>query len=315
MPAPVVLALDFGGSKVAVAAAGVDGVQLGTATLAVRADDSAQRTFDRAVAASYDLLADVAPRRPLTAVGACTFGIPRSDGIDLAPNIVGWERLAFGDRLRLAFPGAQIRMATDVKAAAQAELEHGALTGHDPGLYLNLGTGLAVALVVDGTVLTGRHGAAGEIGYNLRSVHDPISAPRLEEVVSGRALATAAARILDDDGDVAALFTRAERDPHAALVCTEFLNELAYHLVNLTIAVDPARVVVGGGMVRSWDRIRPTLAAALEAAVPYPPELVLAAYPFDAPLLGALALAVSAAHEVSDPHAVPAEVLSEGAPA
>lgn len=314
MPAPVVLALDFGGSKVAVAAAGVDGVQLGTATLAVRADDSAQRTFDRAVAAAYDLFADVAPGRPLTAVGACTFGIPRRDGIDLAPNIVGWERLAFGDRLRLAFPGAQIRMATDVKAAAQAELEHGALAGHDPGLYLNLGTGLAVAIVVGGAVLTGRHGAAGEIGYNLRAVRNPISAPRLEEVVSGRVLAAAAARILDG-GDVAALFARTERDPQAAQVCTEFLDELAYHLVNLTIALDPARVVVGGGMVRSWERIRPTLAAALAAAVPYPPELVLAAYPFDAPLLGALALAVSAAHEVPDPHTVPAEVLSEGAPA
>ena len=47
-------------------------------------------------------------------------------------------------------------------------------------------------------------------------------------------------------------------------------------------------------MTRSWDRIRPRLDAALTAAAPYRPELVLAGFPFDAPLVGALALAVDA---------------------
>ena len=48
-------------------------------------------------------------------------------------------------------------------------------------------------------------------------------------------------------------------------------------------------------MVRSWERIRPQLARALSAGVPYPPELVVARSPYDAPLLGAVALAVDAA--------------------
>ena len=50
-------------------------------------------------------------------------------------------------------------------------------------------------------------------------------------------------------------------------------------------------------MTRSWDRIRPQLEAALDAA-PYRPELVLADFPFDAPLMGALALAVEATETV-----------------
>jgi glucokinase len=61
------------------------------------------------------------------------------------------------------------------------------------------------------------------------------------------------------------------------------------------IALDPARVAVGGGMVRSWDVLGAALEKALDAAVPYPPELVLAAFPHDAALLGALALGVEAA--------------------
>jgi glucokinase len=68
--------------------------------------------------------------------------------------------------------------------------------------------------------------------------------------------------------------------------------------VNLAIAIDPVRIVVGGGMVRSWDRFHGGLRAALDAAVPFPPELVPADFPFDAPLMGAVALGTAAAREV-----------------
>ena len=101
-----------------------------------------------------------------------TFGIPFDDHVDLAPNVGGWGDLPLGHELKAAFPGAAVRMATDAKAAALAEARWGALAGADPGIYLNLGTGLAVSIVVGGQVLQGRHGAAGEIGYNLRSVAD-----------------------------------------------------------------------------------------------------------------------------------------------
>jgi len=84
-------------------------------------------------------------------------------------------------------------------------------------------------------------------------------------------------------------------DPALAGVLDEFLTELSFHLVNLAVAVDPQRIAVGGGMVRSWEMIGPRLRAALDAAVPYPPELVIAAFPYDAPLIGALAHGVAAA--------------------
>ena len=82
---------------------------------------------------------------------------------------------------------------------------------------------------------------------------------------------------------------------------TAFVDELAFHLVNLAIVVNPARIAVGGGMTRSWDRIQPRLDEALLAGVPYPPELVLAHFPHDAPLLGAVALAVDAATGIPRP--------------
>src|SRR5689334_7228217 len=99
MDNPIVLGVDFGGSKVAVAAADTAGTRLGSRILPVRPGASAQETFDEGIAAARALLTDMSPEPTLVAVGASTFGIPRPDGIDLAPTIAGWEQLAFGNRL------------------------------------------------------------------------------------------------------------------------------------------------------------------------------------------------------------------------
>ena len=309
MHSPVVLGMDFGGSKIAAAVSDVAGVRLGSVTTHNRVEDDAKATLDRGIAAAQTLLDQTAMGRPLIAVGACTFGIPGEDGVGLAPTIPGWADLAFGRELRRAFDGAQIRLATDVKAAATAEAEWGALAGCDPGIYVNLGTGLAVAIVVNGSVLHGRNGAAGEIGYNLRHRSD-VGRPLgqrvlLEESVSGKALLSAARELLPHGASAAAVFDRVDEDPRAATLVAEFIADLSFHLVNLAIAIDPQRIVVGGGLVRSWDRLHADLRVALDAAVPFPPELVVADFPFDAPLMGALAMSTAAAREI----------LSQGAPA
>jgi glucokinase len=299
---PVVLGMDFGGSKIAAAVSDVAGVRLGSVTVTNRVEDDAKATLDRGIAAAQALLEQRAPGRQLIAVGACTFGIPGEDGVGLAPNIPGWGDLAFGRELRRAFEGAHVEFATDVKAAATAEAEWGALVDCDPGIYVNLGTGLAVAILVNGSVVHGRHGASGEIGYNLRHGSD-IGRPldgrvTLEESVSGKALLSAALELVPGGDSAAAVFDRADDDPRAATLLAEFIADLSFHLVNLAIAIDPQRIVVGGGLVRSWDRLYPGLREALDAAVPFPPELVLAGFPFDAPLMGALAMSSSAAREI-----------------
>jgi glucokinase len=300
MLSPVVLALDFGGSKIAaVVAEAATGVRLGGSTIETVAADGAAANLDRGLRAARRLLDATAPGRPVAAVGACTFGIPAEDGVHLAPAIPGWGNLLLGRELRRAFAGAEIRLATDVKAAAQAELEWGALAGCDPSIYLNLGTGLAIAIVANGAVLAGRHGAAGEIGYNLRRLPD-VGRPLaervpLEDAVSGGALLRAAADLRLRPTGPAAVFAAAADDPRAARLVRDFVDELAYHVVNLAIAVDPVRIAVGGGMVRAWPHLHGGLRSALDAAVPFPPELVPAAFPYEAPLLGALALGTAAA--------------------
>lgn len=301
---PIVLGLDFGGTKIAVAVCDLSGRRLGVTTVESLAEAGAEAALTRGLTAAHELLAEVAPEGELAAVGAATLGIPYDDRVELAPTFPGWGELPFGQLVRDAFPGVPVRLATDVKAAAAAELRWGALVDCDPGIYLNLGTGLAVAIVAGGTVISGAHGASGEIGYNLRTSADVgiAEADRtiLEEVVSGQALEATGTARLGLRVTAAEIFTLAETQPDAAVLTAEFNRELAMHVVNLAIAIDPVRIVVAGGLAGSWGRIAPELRRALDAAVPFPPELVIARFPSDAPLVGALALGVQAAGAVLD---------------
>ena len=296
---PVVLGIDFGGTKIATAVCDTAGNKLAAAVVDSRGEEGARVSFDHGVRTARDVLAAAAAGSPLAAVGVSTFGIPFEDRVELAPAIDGWESLALGRELRQAFPGAAIRMSTDAKAAASAEVRWGALAGYDPALYLNLGTGLAAAIITSGQVLSGGNGAAGEIGYSLREPGDgsPGSADglrvTLEDMVSGQALQRRAG-LQGRRMTAAEVFAAAADDPGLDSLIADFARELAFHVVNLAIAVNPARNAVGGGLTRSWDRIGPRLQAALSLA-PYPPELVLARFPHEAPLLGAVALAVDAA--------------------
>jgi glucokinase len=299
---PVVLGLDFGGTKIAMAVCDLSGRRLGTTTVDSQADAGAEAALARGLAAAGELLADVAPQGDLAAVGAATLGIPYDDRVELAPTFPGWGELPFGKLIRDTFPGVPVRLGTDVKAAAAAELRWGALVDCDPGIYLNLGTGLAVAIVAGGAVISGAHGASGEIGYNLRTAADVgiAEAERtiLEEVVSGQALEATGTARLGQRVTAAEIFALAATNPDAAALTADFNRELAMHVINLAIAIDPVRIVGGGGLVGSWHQIAPELRRALDAAVPYPPELMVARFPTDAPLVGALALGVQAAGAV-----------------
>jgi glucokinase len=296
----VVLGLDFGGSKVAAALCGLGGEIQRQSVIATDPALGAMANLDRALGLARAVLQqpplDGAARK-LVAVGACTFGIPAENGVALSPAIPGWDKLPLRRHLEDAF-GAPVVLLTDVKAAASAEASFGALVGANPGIYLNLGTGLAAAIVEDGSVVSGAHGASGEIGYNLREVgdvwgSDDIGGPMLEDVVSGMGLAAALAGTAGNASASDAF--RRRHEPAVGRIVDEFLRELAFHLVNLTVAIDPERIAVGGGMVRSWDVLEDPLRRALLAHVPFPPELVVGAFPYDAALRGAVRAGVELA--------------------
>jgi glucokinase len=298
---PVVLAIDVGGTKMAAAICDLDGRRLVADLGATGSAEGSAMVLARLEEMGHTAVRRAGRDVELVAVGVATIGIPLEHGVALAPAIPGWGSVALARHVEECF-GVPAVAGNDVKAAALSESRNGALAGHDPGLYLNLGTGLASAAVVGGDVLLGANGAAGEIGYSLlsrRDVYRPLEGRKmLEDVVSGMGLAAMASERLGRSVDAYEVFERAGDDVVLAELVEEFVGHLAAHLVNLVVALDPARVVVGGGLTRSWESFSGPLERALKTGVPYPPELVLAAHPDDAALRGAVEMALGCARQV-----------------
>jgi glucokinase len=290
----VVAGIDIGGTKIDVALAGPDGTIVGRRRLDTLAADGPAAAVARMAAAAEELRVRHADGAELAAVGVVCPGVVQGDRILLAPNLPGWEDADLAGSVRAALCVPRVGITNDVRAGALAEARTGALRGSRSGLYVNLGTGLAAALVVDGRVTEGAHQAAGEIGYS-----QPLGAlgawpagahAHLEAAVSGVALATRAANVLGEPVDAADLFRRT--DPVARHVVHQSLGALGTALVNLAVFVDPDRVVVGGGLAGSADVVLPVLDAYLRSGVPFPPDVVLGAFTTGASLHGAVHLAV-----------------------
>lgn len=293
-----VLAIDFGGTKIAIATADSEGQILEQARLETRAVLGAQQILERTLMSAQALIAQTMMVRggQCVSVGVATPGVVREKEILLSPNIPGWEQVALCETMRTGLKIPVVAVENDVKAAALAEVHWGALQGANPALFLSLGTGVAAAIVIDGRVLSGAHGAAGEIGYNLRSVSDHDGAAQgrapLEEFVGGRFIGEGASDLLGEPLSAAEAF--AHPDARVQDLVEETLAELAFHIANTSILLDPARIAVGGGLMNSGALILRALASRLAFAVPFPPELVPAKFLDDASLYGAIALALRA---------------------
>jgi glucokinase len=292
-----VLALDFGGTKIDVGSARLDGELI----LSERIDTHAERGATQAVERALAVAREVADRTDgdCVGVGAVSPGIVEEDRVLLAPNVADWDRLPLPALLREGLGVSSIAVANDVNAAALAETRWGALAGCDVGVFVSLGTGVKAGLVIRGKVFEGAHGAAGEIGYSLRAPADVPGfadghAP-FEEFVGGRAMGERASSLVGTPLSAADAFT------HAALPSVfleQWLAELTMQLANLAIALDPERIAVGGGLMAHAGTILPALRERVAAAVPFPPEVVAARFITDGALRGAAALAIDAvAHE------------------
>lgn len=283
------LGIDFGGTKMAVAVADPDGRVLVSDRAPTLAERGADQALDRALDLAAKLLADAGGT--LVSAGVATPGVVRDDGIDLAPNVPGWELLRLAEAVRNRFGVEHVRVDNDLNAAALAELRIGALVNADPGLVIGLGTGVAAAITVGGQVVPGFRGAAGEIAYAVTGEQwpaDPHDA-MLETTFSGRALDELAAEF-SMSGGAAALVSAATVPGPARDTVLARLDELARHLVTCCLMLDPQRIVFVGGVANS-ALVRMHLESRLRTALPMPPEMVLSTFSADAAMLGAVTLA------------------------
>ncbi|MFC9920090.1 ROK family protein [Agromyces binzhouensis] len=254
------LGIDIGGTKTAAVAIGADGelsdqVRMPTGFGAEAVVATALRTVERMSelagvdARAFQSIGIGIPGSVDSATGRVTHAVNLGlEGLDLGPRLA--------DRL-----GVEVRIENDVKAAALGA-HH--LLGVADGIrahsmaYLNLGTGLAAGIVLDGHLLRGGRGVAGEIG------HIPVDPAGeqcacgqrgcLETLASGSALASQWPGV--HRYPAIDLFDRADAgQPDAVAVRERFLVGVASAVRLLALTTDVDDIVIGGGLAALGDRL------------------------------------------------------------
>lgn len=302
-PAVAVVAVDVGGTSTKGALVGPEGALVTVRTRPTGAGRDPAAVVDDVAGFAADLAAQAeeVTDAPPAAAGIAVPGlVDETTGRAVYSANIGWRDLPIGELMaaRLNLP---VAIGQDVRAGALGEHRYGAgtLTGAD-SLFVAIGTGIAGTAIVDGTPYQGSRGWAGEIGH-VPVVPDgePCACGQrgcLETYASAAALAR---RYRSDqantpDGmaitaeDVLARAAAGDRD--AARIWDEAVDALAVALTMCTLTLDPALIIIGGGLAAAGDRLFRPLRAGLGQRLAFRP-----APPIEPARLGARAALLGAA--------------------
>lgn len=274
--------IDVGGTKIAGAVVDVDGTILEEARVESPAADV--EAIEKAISG---LVADLRTRHAVEYVGVGAAGYVDAGRarVLFAPNLA-WRDLDLRSELEehIDLP---VVIENDANSAAWGEFAFGAGADVDDLLMVTVGTGVGGGLVLNGELYRGAYGVAAEIGH-LRVVPDGHlcgcgNRGCLEQYGSGSALVrearTAAA---GSSPRAASLLERAGGDPAgitgplitaAAQEGDEFAVELLATLgrwlgagiASLVAVLDPAAVVIGGGVSEAGDLLLDPMRTAFAA--------------------------------------------------
>lgn len=299
--AACVVGVDLGGTKVRAAVSGLDG------SIVAERNEATAESRDAAVldqiARLVSELADESTGR-LLAVAVGTPGVvdPRDGCLRLVPNLPGLAGVAAATELEARL-GLPVSVENDVNLAALGEHWQGSRAEVRDFVFIAVGTGIGMGVVLDGELRRGSRGAAGEVGFLLVG-GDPLSrAAReqgaLEHFASGpgtvRRYAERTGRRAEDLTAEMVLTAAESGDAAAADVVDATGRALAEGMAAIVAVLDPALVVLGGGLgstevvrdaVRSWSQ------ELMDAPVP----VELSTLGSRAAVVGALRTALHEAH-------------------
>ena len=279
MTVPVHIGVDIGGTKVL---AGVVDKQGRVTRTGHRATPGRRVVVRHVEDALVEAVLDAADGQPLAGVGVAAAGFVDGAGqrVMFAPHLP-WQgeplRANLEDRL-----GCRVALDNDANCAALAEWTYGAARGSASALMITMGTGIGGAVLLDGRVLRGANGMAGEFGH-MQVVPDgqPCECGRRgcwEQYSSGNALVRNARTRMGEQPSVLEEMCGGIPDRVTGPMVTEASEEgdlvaraafasvgdwLGVGTANLVAALDPEIVVIGGGVAAAGERLLDPARAAL----------------------------------------------------
>jgi predicted NBD/HSP70 family sugar kinase len=311
-----VLGGDIGGTNLRVAAADLFGEPI------CDLKRSTAKSGSRAVGVQLlDMISEIIDRAGATHGRPLALGVSAPGVVDqtsgrvtsLAYNVTpegGFDPLeVLRDRFELP-----VLVDNNVNLAAVGEKWFGLARGISTTVYIGIGAGIGMGIIIDDELVRGAHGAAGEIGY-LPLVGDPFD-PRHrlhggleDEVAAAGVLAAYQQRSGSAAGgpssahEVFELAT--DGDAVAGTVVDHVASLIGAAIATVCAILDPELVVLGGGIGANPLLLRPVRGAAA-ALVPITARIETSLLGDTAALQGAIALALQAAR---------AQLLSQGSAA
>lgn len=311
MAAPVWIGVDVGGTKVLAGVVSDEGTVERTAR-----GSTPGRRVDAALIedALTDTVLAVADGAPIAGVGLAAAGFVEATGerVMFAPHLP-WQDEPVRARLAERWQ-VPVALENDATCALVAEWEYGGARRAASALMVTLGTGIGGGLVMDGHVVRGANGMAGEFGH-MQVVPDGLACECggrgcWEQYCSGNALVRYARERMGHEPTMLEEACGGHPEQLTGPMVTEaaaagdLLARAAFGSVgdwlgvgvaNLVAAFDPECVVVGGGVSAAGDRLLGPARVALErslvgAAHRVVPPLVAAHLGPEAGLVGAAVL-------------------------
>lgn len=249
-----VIGIDLGGTNVRVAKITADGEILQV----VSAPSHALEGPAVVMANMKALIAQIEGLKDCVGIGIGVPGpVDTVQGVmTMATNLPGFENYPMAKELTETF-GLPTYLDNDANVAGLAEALVGAGKGSKTIYYITHSTGVGGALVVDGKVVSGRAGYAGEIGNIILTREgekiNHLNIGAAENLFSGTALIKEAKAKLDPSIDSAkAIFDRANAGDKVA---QDMVDRMAFNFASMLSAIahvcDPHMFVIGGGVSKS----------------------------------------------------------------
>ena len=288
-PSPHVLALDFGGTKLA---AGLVDIRSGQILAYQRRDTPAAQGAAASIQTMLDLGRQVLQQAGIAQAArvGISFGGPVSANrqqVLVSNHVADWDGVALPHLAAAAF-SCPAAMDNDANAAALGAWAFDAHRQPNNLVYIQISTGVGAGLILNRTLFRG--GAlAGEVGHITMQAGGPecTCGKRgcLESLCSGWAIARDARRALRAAAPDSLLMRRcagqpesldarmvleaaAQGDPLAWGIAEQAFTALGIAIANVICLIDPDRIVLGGGIVRAEGVVRAVLEPTLAREIP-----------------------------------------------
>lgn len=222
-------------------------------------------------------------------------------GTSLVAPILNLRNIPIKEELEKEF-NLTIKVENDARAMALGEYWFGGHGDVDSMVAVNIGRGVGAGIVMDGKLYHGALGIAGEIGHMTIDMNGSLcecgNRGCLQTFVSGPAIAARASKQIPGNGSVLSgkeVFEQAQRnDPFSIELLYETGAIIGVGLVNLIHLVNPSKIVLGGGVMKSEKFILSAILESIErramTAVAKQTSVMVTKLGDEATLLGAVSL-------------------------